>query len=251
MPVIFDLLPSQPARGSAFADDAKLLPFATYDVVRTRLQDAVAKLLLAARLAQDEAQSRYGTHLIVLRPALVAAAKGIWLVEPDSTTERAARSCAVLASDRQSGATAMTVATDNGGLAAFAQVGERFRQVSEDMHTIGERFGTVRVPRDTPLIREAARQVDQYYGSTDAVSDAVLLWNASSSLAHGERWYSDLALADGQQQVATTLTSRSFDVVCSITNLLGQRTLVLAVAPGSFVEALRDPPVMQLDPKAE
>jgi len=147
-PVIFDLLPSEPALASAFADDAKLLPFATYDIVRTRLQDAVAKLLLAARLAQHEAQSRYGTHLIILRPALVAAAKGIWLVEPDGTTERAARSCAVLANDRQSAATAMTVATDNGGPSAFAQVGERTRQVCREMLTIGREFGAVQLPRD-------------------------------------------------------------------------------------------------------
>ena len=234
MPVIFDLFPSEPALGSAFADDANLLPFATYDVVRTRLQDAVAKLLLAARLAQDETQSRYGTHLIVLRPALVAAAKGIWLVAPNEATERAGRSCAVVADDRRSGATAMSRATEKGGPETFKQIGDHFEQARKKMLTIGDEFGAVQLPKDTPLINEAAQRVDQYYGSKDAVSDAGLLWNASSSLAHGERWYSDLFQGERRRQVADTLTRRSFDVVCSMANLLGQRVLALAVAPAAF-----------------
>ena len=234
MPVIFDLLPSEPAPGSALADDASLLPFATYDVVRTRLQEALVKLTLAARVARDETQSRYATHLLILRPALVAAAKGVWLVAPDEASVRAARSCAVVAADRQSGAAAASRATENGGPEVFAQIGEHFKRAGEKVATIGEPFGAVSLPKDTVLIMEAAGEVDRYYGTTDAASDAGLLWSASSGLAHGERWYADLFHGEGRRQVADTLTRRSLDVVCSMTNLLGQRVLALAVAPAAF-----------------
>ena len=207
--------------------------FATYDVVRTRLQDAVVKLVLAARVSRDETQSRYATHLIVLRPALAAAAKGVWLVDPDDASARAARSCAVVAADRQSGAQAMARATVNGGPDAFAQIGDRFQGAHDRLVTTSQGFGPVKLPKDTPLIMEAARRVDQYYGTTDAVSDAGLLWNASSGLAHGERWYSDLFQGESRRLIAETLTHRSLDIVCSMTNLLGQRALGLAVAQQS------------------
>jgi hypothetical protein len=47
MPVVLDLLPPEPGGGSPFDQDASLLHLATYDVVGTRLQDAVARLLVA------------------------------------------------------------------------------------------------------------------------------------------------------------------------------------------------------------
>ncbi len=84
-------------------------------------------------------------------------------------------------------------------------------------------------PRDEALIHELGEAVDEHYGSADAVPDVQLLWNASSSLAHGERWYSTLTSGSRRAQVAQTLTTRSFDVVCSGINVVSLRLLTLCL----------------------
>lgn len=57
MPVIFEALPAEALDGSGFAVDAAVVSFKTYDVVRTRLQDGVTGLLVAARMARDPVTS--------------------------------------------------------------------------------------------------------------------------------------------------------------------------------------------------
>lgn len=49
-----------------------------------------------------------------------------------------------------------------------------------------------RPPPDERLINERGGDIDEYYGSSDGRPDLQLLWNAASSLAHGERWYGSL-----------------------------------------------------------
>ena len=53
MPVMFKLLPQEALDGSGFAVDAAGVSFKTYDVVRTRLQDGLTGLLVAARMARN------------------------------------------------------------------------------------------------------------------------------------------------------------------------------------------------------
>ncbi len=49
--VVFRALPAAALDGSGFAAGAAIVPFKTYDVVRTRLQIGVTGLLVAARTA--------------------------------------------------------------------------------------------------------------------------------------------------------------------------------------------------------
>jgi hypothetical protein len=86
-----------------------------------------------------------------------------------------------------------------------------------------------RPPGDESMIVDLGSEIDNYYGTDDATSDVQLLWNASSSLAHGERWYSTLT-AGPRRAVAEILTTRSFDVVCSGLHVTGLRILALAAA---------------------
>lgn len=238
MPVMLDVLPGNPTPGSAFDQDARLVPFATYDVVRTRIQDGIIRLLSAAHVARDSTQSRYGTHLITLRPALVAAAKGWWLVDSLDSRIRTWRACCMVAEDRRLGAEAMKKAQQFGGPEPFAQIAAVFERAHNRMRdlALSLEHGQVAIPRDSNLLIALARQIDMYYGTSDATSDAFLLWNSSSSLAHGERWYPDL-FGGARHQGAVVLTERSFDIVCSGIHVLAQRTLTLASTGG--VEALR------------
>lgn len=58
-----------------------------------------------------------------------------------------------------------------------------------------------------------------------------ILWNASSSLAHGERWFSLLAGGRRRAGVANILTTRSLDVVCSGINTTALRLVWHAATP--------------------
>ena len=178
MPVIFDMLPSEPTPGSAFAEgraastvrDLRRRP----DALAGRRREARAGCACCA--GGDAEPLRHPPHPAPPSPA----AKGMWIVDPDEASARAARSCAVVAADRMSGAEAMTAVTANGGPDAFAQIGDRFQAAHDKLVTTGKGFGPVKLPGDGLLIMEAARRVDQYYGTTDAVADARLLWNASA-----------------------------------------------------------------------
>ena len=70
------------------------------------------------------------------------------------------------------------------------------------------------------------KSIDEYYGATGiGERDAILLWRASSSLSHGERWFRDLAkgaVADDLESPRFTdiVTHRSLDVVCSGVHIL-------------------------------
>jgi len=91
-----------------------------------------------------------------------------------------------------------------------------------------------RPPSDENLISELGGDIDGYYGSRSGPSDLQLLWNAASSLAHGERWYSSLTGGAGRKVVAEVLTVRSTDAVCSAINVTHLRMLWLAVPrPGA------------------
>jgi hypothetical protein len=110
-----------------------------------------------------------------------------------------------------------------------------------DLEVGGRRLGVTpaRPPGDERLIDGLADEIDKYYGTRGRESgrrDARLLWNVSSNLVHGERWFRDLmttgAVAETQRRQLTELiTQRSLDVVCSGLNVLWQRALFLATAP--------------------
>lgn len=241
MRTLLDLLPDQPSPESRFESDAAGLPFHTYDVVRTRLQDGIVELKVAARVAQDKPVRARGLHLVMLRPALVSAAKAWWLVDDKSANSRVSRAIVMVAADRANGACAMAAAGKLGELQAFEGISEKFADARVRIQRLAEQHALdlPRLPRDGELIDGVGREVDLYYGTRGANSarlDVRLLWNASSGLAHGERWFSDLALprlatAAQRNQIIETLTNRSLDVVCSALNVTALRCLFLATAP--------------------
>jgi len=81
------------------------------------------------------------------------------------------------------------------------------------------------------MIRELGDDVDTYYGTDDTSSDVQLLWNASSSLAHGETWFTQLSVGRQPRRLGGILTSRSFDAVCSGINTTSLRVVSLAMNP--------------------
>jgi len=120
-----------------------------------------------------------------------------------------------------------------GGPLLLGKVADQLEKASStfESHAKAIQPGSVRPPADTQLILDIAASVDRYYGSSDARSDAMLLWNSSSGLAHAENWYGALfggATSDAQKSLAMTLTNRSFDIACSAANVLGLRVLSLA-----------------------
>jgi len=243
MPVVFKMLPAEALDGSGFAKDAAVVSFKTYDVVRTRLQDGVTGLLVAARMARDPATSLLGTHLIALRAPLVAVAKGWWLTHTDDSAARVARAVGLIGADRLRGHGAMRAVAELGEMPEVLRVAERFAEARQSLEGEADRLGVApeRPPWDERLIDDLGDEIDSYYGTHGQASgrrDARLLWNASSSLAHGERWFRDLTSdregADTRgRQLAELITHRSLDVVCSGLNLLFQRTLLLATAPSN------------------
>jgi hypothetical protein len=81
------------------------------------------------------------------------------------------------------------------------------------------------------LIRELGGDVNSYYGSNDASSDMQLLWKVSSSLAHGETWFSLLSGGLQRKPFAKILAAQSLDIVCSGINTTSLRILLLATTP--------------------
>ncbi|MCD1144440.1 hypothetical protein LQU92_04180 [Kocuria sp. LUK] len=236
MSVWMDVLPDTPSAGSGFDVDTQYVTFSTYNVAKTRLGDGLLRLAASARISDDPPQAKYGTHLLALRPALVSAAKGWWLTSSSDSASRAWNACCLLADDRKMGAEAMRRSILHGGPRTFDDIAIAFERVQHRYERdAGDiRQGKPKVPGDTKLIQDMAADIDAYYGSVDAKSDAFLLWNASSSLAHGERWYADLH--HSSEHLAQTLTERSFDIVCSGLNLLSQRILHLAATPPTSVD---------------
>ena len=88
-----------------------------------------------------------------------------------------------------------------------------------------------RPPRDEEMISELGDDIDDYYGTRSGRSELQLLWNAASSLAHGERWYTSLVSRAERKQVAEVLTARSTDAVCSAINVTHLRMICLAFRP--------------------
>jgi hypothetical protein len=201
----------------------------TYNVTRIQLLEAIRRLETAGGLVRRRSEAEWGSHLVVLRPALVLTAKAAWIVRPDASQERVARAVGIVIKDQQMGARAMHEAVVQGAPLAFKSVSEALTRTA-NLISAGAPSRPVRPLGDQALIRELATDVDCYYGSSDAATDMQLLWNASSSLAHGERWFS--VLAGGRRaQIAETLTTRSLDAVCSSINVTSLRLLSHALAP--------------------
>lgn len=81
------------------------------------------------------------------------------------------------------------------------------------------------------MIRALGHDVDTYYGTNDTLSDVQLLWNASSSLAHGETWFGQFSGGRRPRRLGALLTSRSFDAVCSGISTVSMRVVELAMNP--------------------
>jgi hypothetical protein len=217
------------------------VPFRTYDIARSRLQDGIIALNVAARVARDEPVRSLGMHLVMLRPALVSGAKAWWLINDRSAGSRVGRAVAMVAADRASGAEAMAAAASLGDLPAFGRVSERFDAARAELQLSGDRHGVnvPRLPGDGRLIDAVGVEIDAYYGThgpDSARLDARLLWNVSSGLAHGERWFRDMTSSrvgttEQREQIVETLTNRSLDVVCSALNVSFLRCIFLASTP--------------------
>jgi hypothetical protein len=127
----------------------------------------------------------------------------------------------------------MRKALEQGAPNAFGNVARSFERSSAAiLASLQERSveAEKKPPRDESLILNLGSEIDRYYGTKDAVSDLQLLWNASSSLAHGECWYSVLTSRPHRAEIATILTMPSFDGVCSGVNVTGLRLMELAVS---------------------
>jgi len=234
MPVMAQLWPAEPVVGSGFAADETRASVSTYTTARILLLDAMHRLRAAAEIAENEALAEHGTHLLLLRPALVSTAKAAWMVGPEDSGERSTRAVRLICEDQRQGALAMRKALEQGAPNAFGFAADSFeRSGAATLASLHERSVEAerKPPRDESLIRNLGSEIDRYYGTNDAASDLQLLWNASSSLAHGERWYSVLTSRPHRAEVAEMLTARSLDGVCSGVNVTGLRLQWLAVAP--------------------
>ena len=215
--------PEEPSTGSGFAADLALSPqLSSFTVARTQLLTSIRRLRNAAQLVKED--DGWGTHILMLRPALVLAAKAAWIVRPDCSDERVGRTLGMMLSDHGRGAKAMKDAVSQGAIPEFGELEDKFRRSSS---LIAETVSMTPInpPGDETMIRELGEDVDAYYGSDDASSEMQLLWNASSSLAHGESWF--LLLSGGLQRkpFADILTAQSFDIVCSGINTTSLRIL--------------------------
>lgn len=231
MPATVTLWPKEPTAGSGFADDLALsAQVDSFTVARLQLLTSMRRLRNAARLVTED--DGWGTHLLMLRPALVLAAKAAWIVRPDVSEERVCRTLGVLLNDQRRGARAMREAVSQGAIPEFEQVATRFDQSSRDLASLVP-LAPVDPPSDQTLIRELGSDVNSYYGSDGASPDLQLVWNVSSSLAHGEAWYSLLSGGLQRKPFAETFTAQSFDIVCSGINTTSVRILQLAATPSA------------------
>jgi hypothetical protein len=235
MPVMAQLWPAEPGVGSRFAADETRASVSTYTAARVLLLDAMHRLRAAAEMAENEALAEHGTHLLLLlRPALVSTAKAAWVVGPEDSAERSTRAVRLVCEDHCQGALAMRKALEQGAPNAFGSAARSFEQSSAaTLASLQERSvdAEKKPPRDESLVLNLGSEIDRYYGTNDAASDLQLLWNASSSLAHGERWYSVLTSRPHRAEIAKILTVRSFDGVCSGVNVTGLRLTGLAASP--------------------
>jgi hypothetical protein len=136
----------------------------------------------------------------------------------------------MLVDNQKRGAVAMRNAVSQGAIPEFGDLADRFDRNCDALAS-GAPMPPIRPPGDEAMIRELGRDVTIYDGSSDTPSDLQLLWNASSSLAHGETWLSQLV--GGRQQrrrLGHVLTSRSFDAVCSGLNVTSLRIVALATS---------------------
>lgn len=233
MPAMADLWPREPADGSEFAADGTRASISTYTVVRILLLEAIQRLRAAAAAAQDRGLAEQGVHILLLRPALVSTAKAAWVARGGESAERVSRAARLIAEDRRNGAKALRKAVANGAPPPFNAVADAYERSSEVI-SAAVRFSSMqpkdRLPGDEVMILELGSEIDRYYGTRSATSDVQLLWRASSSLAHGERWYVTLTTGKRRAQVAEVITVRSLDVVCSGLNVTALGVLSLATA---------------------
>jgi hypothetical protein len=206
-----------------FGRDAALVSFRTFDIVRTRWSTGVTNLKIAADMSKVHATNLLGTHLVALRSAMLATARGLWILSSLEPEERVARAAGVVMADRRRGREAMQAASEAATDRGFSGVAGRFEQartqIEEELRQVG--ISPVRPPSETQLVIHLGATVDDYYGEAGrSKQDALVLWSASSSLSHGERWFADLG-----ETIAKTVTDRSLDVVCSGLNLLWQYSL--------------------------
>ena len=213
MSSVVTLWPQQPAAKSGFAADQSLCTdVPTFSIARYQILTSLRRLREAARLSSED--DGWGSHVLMLRPALVLAAKAAWIVRPDVSEERVGRALGMLVSDQGRGAKAMRAAVLQGAIPEFGDLADNFDRNSQGLAR-GAPVAPIRPLGDEAIIRELGQDVDTHYGSTDAASDMQLLWNASSSLAHGETWFSQISGGDNRKRLREVLTSRSFDSVCS------------------------------------
>jgi len=206
-----------------FAADTKLVNFRTYDVLRNQVMVGVTNLKIAAEMSKTPLSSTFGTHLVALRPALVSFSKATWMLAKSDSQNRIERAAGLVIADRGKGRQAMDNASKTHENEGFQAIGEAFEKAQISITAELARVGLTpeRPPGDTRLIESLGDSIDHYYGSGGtARQDALMLWNASSSLSHGERWFSQL-----YPHLASVLTDRSLDVVCSGFNLVNLHTL--------------------------
>lgn len=226
--------PEQPAANSGFAADQCLCATVpTFSVARYQVLTSLHRLREAASLSSED--DGWGSHVLMLRPALVLAAKAAWIVRPDLSEERVGRTLGLLLSDQGRGAKAMRAAVMQGAIPEFGDLADNFDRNSQTLAQ-GASIAPIQPPRDEAMIRELGEDVDTYYGSSDTASDMQLLWNASSSLAHGETWFSQISGGDNRKRLREILTSRSFDSVCSGINTTSLRITWHATHPIGPVE---------------
>jgi hypothetical protein len=208
---------------TSFATDAAYVSFRTYDVLRSHLKVGVTNLKIAAEMSKTPLHSRFGTHLVVLRPALVSFSKAMWMLAESEPRIRIERAAGLVLADRRQGHKAMGNASRAHPNEGFQAIGEVFERAHINMESELARvdFSPARPPSDGALVEELGAAIDIYYGSDGGASqDALILWNAASSLSHGERWFSQL-----YAHLAKAFTERSLDVVCSGFNLVHLHTL--------------------------
>lgn len=227
MSVVTELWPDKLSSDAPFARDLALSPkLSLYDEVRRLLLLSIRSLRGAARLYEEDDGA--GTYLLASRPALLQVARAAWIVRTDSPEERVGRMLGSLSRDLvEGGAAAMRKAAERGANPAFEEVAKKLEdETAKVMVTTSVK--PIKPPAEQLLVIQLGEDVDVYYGSGDGSADTQILWNASSSLAHGETWFRLLSDRFQRKPFMDTVTTRSFDVVCSGINTTAQRVMQLA-----------------------
>lgn len=228
MSAMVALWPSEATAGSSFAADATLCSAVpTFDIVRYQVLSSIRRLREAARLVEHD--DGWGSHILMLRPSLVLVAKAAWIIRPDGSADRIGRALGNLLGDQRRGASAMRNAVSQGAISAFGDLADKY-EANATALDVSTPIAAIRPPGDEVIIREMGLDVDLYYGTDDTLADVQLLWNASSSLAHGETWFNQLSGGLRPRGLDRVLTSRSFDAVCSGINVASLRITQLAAA---------------------